>query len=104
MIKRGMFLVCFFAVAGCAQLPLPKEKDKDVAHGIVASPATVVGTLDGALITEDIQANPGATAAVESTSNNLIIVQCPACNQRVDVTGLPRQNIRCPNCNSLFTY
>lgn len=65
--------------------------------------AQQVGTVDGALISEDIQI---ATMISDKsqTPEKTIIVQCPSCSQRVDVTGLPRDGVRCPNCNSLFTY
>lgn len=92
-------LLCLILAAGCAG-KAPKEISDANLKGEAAQQ---IGTLEGALISEDIQTGT-PIAAKSSHPEKTIIVQCPSCHQRVDVTGLPRDAIRCPNCNSLFTY
>lgn len=93
--------VALLSLVGCA--PMTPPKGVAPATHLKGETPQHVGTLDGVLITEDI---PTATQITDKTvpSEKMVIVQCPSCNQRVDVTGLPREGIRCPNCNSLFTY
>ena len=100
MKSRGFVIALsfFFLPLGCATEEVQRGLPETAKVGI----GTDVAVMDGALISQEIE-NPTGTAAVQS-QDEMIIVQCPACNQRVDVTGLPKERIRCPNCNSLFTY
>lgn len=83
--------------AGCTEKPM-----KGISDPGSARVGNDVGVMDGALITHEIE--KGEVKNPAFVSNAPIIVECPSCNQRVDVTGLPKDRIRCPNCNSLFTY
>lgn len=101
MRKHSLFYLALSLIlmTGCAG-KAPKEISDANLKGEAAQQ---IGTLEGALISEDIQT--GTPVSVKSAQpQKTIIVQCPSCHQRVDVTGLPRDAIRCPNCNSLFTY
>lgn len=100
MNRNILFLLfCFsFIVAGCNTETAQRGVPETARVGVTSSD---VGVMDGALITHEME-DPTKVDVI--SSDNVVIVQCPACNQRVDVTGLPRDRIRCPNCNSLFTY
>ena len=102
MSKNIRFLcaLAFLAALGGCENPQDKASGTGNLKGISAQQ---VGTLDGALISEDILVAKEISGK-SSSEEKTIIVQCPSCSQRVDVTGLPRDGVRCPNCNSLFTY
>lgn len=95
----SLFVIMIFISSGlgCAQKEVKRGLPETTRVGIGSS----IGIHDGALITHDIEEPAKADRFV---SDKVVIVECPACNQRVDVTGLPRDKIRCPSCNSLFTY
>lgn len=100
MKSRGLVIALslFFLPLGCAT--------EEVQRGLPVTTQVGIGTdiavMDGALISQEME-NPTPANSLQS-QDEMLIVQCPACNQRVDVTGLPKERIRCPNCNSLFTY
>ncbi len=93
-----VFCLLFLNLACAAQ----QQPQRGLPEATKIGMGTDVAVMDGALISQEME-NPTSANRVES-ENEMIIVQCPACNQRVDVTGLPKERIRCPNCNSLFTY
>lgn len=99
--KLGIWLVLGLFLSGCAsEQPTMKAQESVIK---LEKPKQEIGTVDGALIAHDLSSTHKSMGMTVS-SDQPVIVECPSCNQRVDVTGLPRERILCPNCNSLFKY
>ena len=58
-----------------------------------------LGVIAGGLIGKGMEDQEAARPAAAS-----VIVTCPSCATRVDVTGFPRgSQVRCPKCGAIFT-
>ena len=107
-----LFVLPLFIVSGCTQ-----TEQYTVGGALAGSAAGAIighqhrdrdgkGALIGAAIGALAGTAIGKSQEVESLKKGeQIIVICPSCNSRVDVTGFPpHSTVECPNCKSQFTY
>lgn len=70
-----------------------------------------IGALTGLLVGSAFEQQQKTTVVVPATvvaapaAQGQVIVACPKCAQHVDVSGFaPGSKVRCPVCNTIFTF